>query len=208
MCLTKSPSPTYPYCDCINQLFSRIASVSFSLFKVVLSLRSEAWGSAARRSHFSELLAIVIYRARANIQWKEGSSLGGRLLKPQNICPFKGISSWYAQNPLQGCQRFTGSQRAGMTVKTELQRGGVHKLFQAPTQQYSQSQLIPPDYGKGESGKVSLLIITNLMFRILNHFSSEDCTCTLQTSTFCNDQITACCTSCCFSFIFFFNFCT
>lgn len=46
--------------------------------------------------------------------------MGGRPLEPQNICPFKGISSWNAQNPLQGCQRLTARQRAGMSVKTEL----------------------------------------------------------------------------------------
>lgn len=85
--------------------------------------------------------------------------MGGRPLKPQNICPFKGISSRNAQNPLQGCQRTTGSHRAGVLEKTEPRRGGVHKLTQAPTQQYSQSQLSPADYGKGERGeRVSLRI--------------------------------------------------
>lgn len=56
VCLTESPSPTSPYRDCVNQHFSRFASVSFSLFEIALSLRSEApgpGGSAARRSHFS-----------------------------------------------------------------------------------------------------------------------------------------------------------
>lgn len=56
VCLTESPSPTSPYRDCVNQHFSRFASVSFSLFEITLRLRSEApgpGGSAARRSHFS-----------------------------------------------------------------------------------------------------------------------------------------------------------
>lgn len=183
VCLTESPSPTSPNRDCVNQLFSSFASVSFSFFKIALSLRSEAPArgvSCTSVTFFCELLTTVIYRAKTNIQWKEGSSLGGRPLKPQNICPFKGISSWYAQNPLQGCQRLTGSQRAGMSVKTELRRGGVRKLFPAPTQQYSQSQMIPPDYGRGQSGKVSLLILANSTFRMLNRLSFEDCACAFQ----------------------------
>lgn len=132
--------------------FLQIGLRFFSFFQS--RVKSQIGGpgvSSTSVAFFCELLTIVIYRGRANIQWKEGSSLGGRPLKPQNICPFKGISSWYAQNPLQGCRRFTGSQRAGTSVKTELQRGGVLKLFQAPTQHYSQSQLIPSDYGKCES---------------------------------------------------------
>lgn len=89
--------------------------------------------------------------------------MGGRPLKPQNICPFKGISSWYAQNPLQGCQCFTGSHSAGMLVKTELWRGGVHKLVPAPTLQYSKSQLIPLIMEKVEEETFSHLIITKQM---------------------------------------------
>ena len=48
--------------------------------------------------------------------------IGGRL-SPGTSVLSKASLPWYAQNPLQGCRRFTGSQRDGMLVKTELKRG-------------------------------------------------------------------------------------
>ena len=57
------------------------------------SQRLEAGRSAAHQLHFCASYRPVIYRARTNIQWKEGSGLGWRQVKPGNICPFKGISS-------------------------------------------------------------------------------------------------------------------
>ena len=56
------------------------------------SQRLEAWRSAAHQLHFSVSYRPVIYRARTNIQWKEGSGSGWRQVKPRNICPFKDIS--------------------------------------------------------------------------------------------------------------------
>lgn len=90
VCFHCVPLPKSIYRDCINQLLSRVASISKSLSLWKIRRRG---GQLHISYMFSVSYRAVIYRARANIQWKEGSGLGRRQVKARNICPFKGISS-------------------------------------------------------------------------------------------------------------------
>lgn len=101
-------------------------------FKVSFILKDSTPGGQLHISYMflwvTEQLFIEqeqIYNGRRVAVWVEGR------LSPGTSVLSKASLPWYAQNPLQGCQRFTGSHKAGMLVKTELKRGGVKNLIQA-----------------------------------------------------------------------------
>lgn len=76
--------------------------------------------------------------------------VGGRL-SPGTSVLSKASLPWYAQNPLRGCRRFTGSHRAGTLVKTEVKRRGSEEPHPSPISHItkrgarSQSHLTPDD---------------------------------------------------------------
>lgn len=104
-------------------LYQPVFSSALPLFRVPFTLKDERSGGQLRISYIFLWLTgqlfidqEQIYNGRRIVVWK-----GGRL-SPGTSVLSKASLPWYAQNPLQGCQRFTGSQRDGMLVKTELKR--------------------------------------------------------------------------------------
>lgn len=79
-------------------------------------------------------------------------------------------------------------------------------------QQFSQSQLIPPDYEKGEREREGerrrrKSLTTDLMFRIFNCLTLPTLHIVfLEPSACFNHEFRRCCTSCCCSFLPFFHF--
>ena len=82
-CVHRVPSPRFIHRNCINPSSLRRFQSPFN------PRRWEALGSAAHQSHFSASYQPVIYRARTNIQWKEGSGLSSRQVKPQEHLSFQ-----------------------------------------------------------------------------------------------------------------------
>lgn len=139
VCFTASPCPN-PFTVTVSTNFPPELPLFQSFFH---SQRLEAWRSASHQLHFAVSYRSIIYRARANIhRGRVAVRVGGRL-SPGTSVLSKASPPWYAQNPLQGCQRFTGSHRTGMLVKTELKRGGVKNFTQVQSPISPSTVLVP-----------------------------------------------------------------
>lgn len=123
---TVSPRPN-PFTMTVSTNFSPEFSKSLSLSKI----RGLDWRSAASVTFFSMLHRLVIYRVRTNIQWKEGSGLDRRQVKPRNICPFKGISFLVCSESTPGVLAFHWQSERWHASQNRAEEGGAKNLIQA-----------------------------------------------------------------------------
>lgn len=143
-CVHCVPSPQNPFTMTVSTNFSPEFSKSLSLSKIR--------GLEVSQLHISYIFLcftgqLFIEQEQIYNRRRVAVLVGGRL-SPGTSVLSKASLPWYVQNPLQGCRRFTGSQRDGMLVKTELKRG-ERRAASKPNLPYHRARCMfpkSPDY--------------------------------------------------------------